>query len=148
MPIAERSESTQVRAKREEFKAEKRVEKLINPAILLAFKQTLLPWASPLIRQREPALAPTLAPEEVDDSAEELLLDALIGEACGDNNIIEELITIQQVFDSVQGLLSDVKQLYTLRTFSDLLLLKQYTAQILKKDKFFLDKFAASRLVA
>ena len=39
MPIAERSENIQVRAKREELKAEKRVEKLINPAILLTLKQ-------------------------------------------------------------------------------------------------------------
>jgi len=101
MPIAERLESTQVRAKREELKAKKMVKKLINPVILLVFKQTLLLWASPLIRQREPALAPTLAPEEVNNSTEELLLDALIGKAYRDNNIIEEPMTIQQVFNSV-----------------------------------------------
>ena len=94
MLIVKRLKNIQVRAKREELKTEKRVKKLINPAILLAFKQTLLPWASPLIRQREPAPAPTPAPEEVDDGAEELLLDALIGEACRGNDIIEELITI------------------------------------------------------
>jgi hypothetical protein len=50
MLIVERLKSIQVRAKREELKAKKRVKKLINPAILLAFKQTLLLWASPLIR--------------------------------------------------------------------------------------------------
>jgi hypothetical protein len=55
---------------------------------------------------------------------------------------------IQEVFASVQSLLSDKKRQYTPRTFSDLSLLKQYTAQMLKKDEFFLDKFAASRLVA
>jgi hypothetical protein len=76
------------------LKAKKRVKKLINPAILLAFKQTLLLWASPLIRQREPALALMLAPKEVDNSIEKLLLNALISKACRDNDIIKELITI------------------------------------------------------
>jgi hypothetical protein len=42
MLIAKRSKSTQVRAKREELKAKKRVKKLINPAILLTLKQQTL----------------------------------------------------------------------------------------------------------
>jgi len=37
----------------------------------------------------------------LDDGAKELLIDALIGKACGDDDILEELITIQEVFDSV-----------------------------------------------
>jgi len=39
MLIVERLKSIQVRAKREELKAKKRVKKLINPAILLILKQ-------------------------------------------------------------------------------------------------------------
>jgi hypothetical protein len=35
-----------------------------------------------------------LAPEEVNNSAKELLLDALIDKACKGDNIIEELIII------------------------------------------------------
>ena len=42
MLIAKRLESIQVRAKREELKAKKRIKKLINPAILLTFKQQIL----------------------------------------------------------------------------------------------------------
>jgi hypothetical protein len=42
MLIAKRLENIQVRAKREELKAEKRVKKLINPAILLTLKQQTL----------------------------------------------------------------------------------------------------------
>ena len=72
------------------MKAREKIKKLVNLAILLAFKQTLLLWVSPLIRQQEsvPAL------EEVNNSIEELLLNALIGEVCKGNNIIKELITI------------------------------------------------------
>jgi hypothetical protein len=92
--IVKRLKNIQVRAKREELKTEKRVKKLINPAILLVFKQTILLWVSPLIKQQELALALTLVPEEVDNSAKELLLDALIGKACKGNNIIKEPITI------------------------------------------------------
>jgi len=36
-----------------------------------------------------------------DNSAKELVLDALIGEAYRDDNILEELMSIRQVFDSV-----------------------------------------------
>ena len=98
MLIAKILKSIQARAKREELKAKKRVKKLINLAILLAFKRTLLLWVSPLIRQRELALALTLAFtlafEEVNDNAKDLLLNALISKACKGNNIIKELITI------------------------------------------------------
>ena len=94
MLIVKRLKNIQVQAKREELKTEKRVKKLINPAILLVFKQTILLWVSPLIKQQELAPALTLVPEEVDNSAKELLLDALIGKACKGNNIIKEPITI------------------------------------------------------
>jgi predicted transcriptional regulator len=83
--IAKRLESTQVRAKREELKAEKRIKKLINPAILLTLKQQTLLWVkTPTKRLQELTLAPklTIALKEVDDNIKELLLDALISKAC------------------------------------------------------------------
>ena len=43
--------------------------------------------------------------EKEDDGAEELLMDSLIGEACGDEDILEELMTVQEVFDSVQEII-------------------------------------------
>ena len=49
-----------------------------------------------------------------DNSAKELVLDALIGKACKDDNILKEPMSIRQVFNSIQGLLSNKKQLYAL----------------------------------
>ena len=49
-----------------------------------------------------------------DNSAKELLLDALISKAYKDNNILKELLLIWQVFNSIKGLLSNKKQLYIL----------------------------------
>jgi hypothetical protein len=48
----------------------------------------------------------------------------------------------------VQGLLSNKKLKYAPRTFFDLSVLKQYTAQILKKGEYHINKYAASKLVA
>jgi hypothetical protein len=86
--------------------------------------------------------------EREDNRAEELLLDSLIGEAYRDKDILEELMTVQEVLDSIQKLLAYQKQLYAPRSFSDLSLLKQYTAQMLKKGEYYLDKFTVSKLVA
>ncbi len=70
-------------------------------------------------------LVPPPAPiEEADNGVEELLLDALLGESCGDEDILQEPMTIQEVLNSVQGLLTNKKLEYTPRTFYDLLLLK------------------------
>jgi hypothetical protein len=52
------------------------------------------------------ALAPELPEPKEDDGAKELLIDALIGKACRDDDILKELMTIQEVFNSVQRLLS------------------------------------------
>ena len=62
--------------------------------------------------------------------------------------MIEELMSIQEVFNTIQSLLSDKKGQYAPRTFFDLSLLKQYTAQMLKKGEYYLGQYAASRLVA
>ena len=150
MPIAERSKSTQVRAEKSKRQEEERIRKLINPATLLTLKQSRLLFLKLLeARIPEPIPALLLMPESSkDNSAEELLLDALIGKAYRDNNILKEPMSIRQVFNSVQGLLSNKKQLYALRTIFDLLLLKQYTVQMLKKEEYYLDKFTASKLVA
>jgi hypothetical protein len=39
--------------------------------------------------------------EKEDNGAEELLIDSLIGEACRDKDILEELIIVQEVFNSI-----------------------------------------------
>jgi hypothetical protein len=57
-------------------------------------------------------------------------------------------MTYQEVFDSVQLHLANQKQAYAPWTISDLQLLKQYTAQLLKKGEYHLGRVAASQLVA
>jgi hypothetical protein len=75
-------------------------------------------------------------------------MDALIGETCGDNDALQERMTYQEVFNNVQLHLANQKQAYAPRTISDLQLLKQYTAQLLKKGEHHLGRVAASQLVA
>ena len=75
-------------------------------------------------------------------------MDALISETCGDDDASQHHMTYQEVFDSVQGHLSNQKALYAPRTFLDLQLLKQYTAQLLKKEEYHLGRVATSQLVA
>jgi hypothetical protein len=117
-----------------------------------SFTQKKLAFYQPSVDKQPAALKEqpdTFVPKEKeDDGAEELLLDALIGEACGDDDILKEPMTIQEVFDRIQSLLSDKKLEYQPRTFFDLSVLKQYTAQMLKKGRYHLDRYAASRLVA
>ena len=72
----------------------------------------------------------------------------MIGETCGDDNALQEHMTYQEVFNSVQGHLSNQKALYTPRIFSDLHLLKQFTAQLLKKEEHHLERVTTSQLVA
>ena len=103
MLIAERLKSIQVRAKKSKRQEEERIGKLINPATLLTLKQSRLLFLKLLeARIPEPIPALLLMPKSSEDnSAKELLLDALIGEACKDDNILEELISIRQVFNSI-----------------------------------------------
>jgi len=101
--IAKRSKSIQVRAKKSKRQEEERIGKLINPATLLILKQSRLLFLK-LLEARIPELILALLlilKSSEDNGAKELLLDALISEACGDNNILEELILIRQVFNSV-----------------------------------------------
>jgi hypothetical protein len=129
------------------------LDRHITASKVPSFKQQKIAFRKPPLEQQLPALRPEVPEEEMleekeDDGAEELLMDSLIGESCADGDILEEPMTVQEVFDSVQRLLSYQKQPYAPRTFFDLSLLKQYTAQMLKKGEHYLDKFAASRLVA
>jgi hypothetical protein len=55
-------------------------------------------------------------------------MDTLIGETYGDDDALQERMTYQEVFDSVQLYLANQKQAYAPQTISDLQLLKQYTA--------------------
>ena len=89
-----------------------------------------------------------MSKDQEDNRLEELLIDALIGEACGDTEILEEPMTLQDTFDRVQSLLSDKTQQYAPRTIFDLSLLKQYTAQMLKEGGYYMGPIEASQLVA
>ena len=103
MLIVERLKSIQVRAKKSKRQEEERIRKLINPATLPTLKQSRLLFLK-LLEARIPELILALLlilKSSEDNGAKELLLDALISEACGDNNILEELILIRQVFNSV-----------------------------------------------
>ena len=103
MLIVERLKSIQVRAKKSKRQEEESIRKLINPATLLTLKQSRLLFLKLLeARIPEPIPALLLMPKSSEDnSAKELVLDALIGEAYRDDNILEELMSIRQVFDSV-----------------------------------------------
>ena len=95
---------------------------------MLLLKQTslsFLPTSPPLPPSPSPI---RLAKETVDNRAEELLIDALIGETCRDDDVLQELMTYKEVFESVQLHLAQKGQSYAPRTISDLQLLKQYTA--------------------
>jgi len=72
-------------------------------ATLLILKQSCLLFLK-LLKARIPELILTLLlmlKSSKDNSAKELLLDALISKAYKDNNILEEPMLIRQVFDSV-----------------------------------------------
>ena len=109
------------------------LDRHITASKVPSFKQQKIAFRKPPLEQQLTALRPEVPEEEVleekeDDGAEELLMDSLIGESCGDGDILEGPMTVQEVFDSVQRLLSYQKQPYAPRTFFDLSLLKQYTA--------------------
>ena len=134
-----RSRATQFREASKIQQTKEAVEKLKTSVSLPLLKQSSLSFT----------LIPKLLEREgLDDGSEELLMDALIGETCGDDDALQERMTYQEVFDSVQDLLSNQKAPYAPRTFSDLFLLKQYTAQLLKKGEYHLGRVAASQLVA
>jgi hypothetical protein len=64
--------------------------------------------------------------KDKDDGTNELLLDALIGNACGDNKALDVRMTYQEVLDDVDIKLVQTKELYTLCIIADLYLLRQY----------------------
>jgi hypothetical protein len=65
--------------------------------------------------------------EDKDDGTNELLLDALIGTACGDNEALDIRMTYQEVLNDVDIKLAQTKELYTPRIIANLYLLRQYT---------------------
>ena len=86
--------------------------------------------------------------EDKDDGTNELLLDALIGNACGDNEALDVRMTYQEVLDDVDIKLAQTKELYTPRVIANLYLLRQYTQQLLKLGQYRLGRVNASLLVA
>jgi hypothetical protein len=65
--------------------------------------------------------------EDEDDGANELLLDALIRDAYGDNEALDVRMTYQEVLDDVDIKLARTDNPYTSRIVADLHLLRQYT---------------------
>jgi hypothetical protein len=78
------------------------LDRHITPSKVPSFKQQKIAFRKAPLEQPPPALILEAVLEEgEDDGAKELLMDALISEACGDDDILEEPMTIQAVFDSV-----------------------------------------------
>jgi hypothetical protein len=73
-----------------------RVNRHITPTKVPSFNQSKLHFYNAILVLKSPvfALALAIALTNKDDGLEKLLLDKLISEACGDNNILEELITV------------------------------------------------------
>ena len=65
--------------------------------------------------------------EDEDNGTNELLLDALIGTACRDDEALDIRMTYQEVLDDMDIKLAQTKELYTLCIIADLYLLRQYT---------------------
>ena len=66
----------------------------ITPFKVPSFKQQKIAFRKAPLKQPPFALILEVVLEEEDNGAKELLIDALIGKACGDDDILEELITI------------------------------------------------------
>ena len=72
-----------------------------------------------------------------------------MGEACRDDEALEERMTYEEVLADVKRLIQEPKQEYQPRTIQDLLLIKQYVQQLLKPDpKDRMNRIEASYLVA
>jgi hypothetical protein len=86
--------------------------------------------------------------KDKDNKTNELLLDALIRTACGDNKALDVRMTYQKVLNDVDIKLAQTKELYTPRVIANLHLLQQYTQQLLKLGQYRLGRVDASLLVA
>jgi hypothetical protein len=142
-----KSSRTQRRLTAEVKKQNEMLEKLKTPVKPPAFKQVKLPFGLAPVRVRQLS---TEREEGPDDGMEELLLDALIGGACGhgDDETLWEIMTIKEVYDDVSKLLLNKNQVYAPKIFLDLNMLKQFTAQMLKEGEFYMGALPASYLVA
>ena len=74
------------------------MDRHITPTKVLSFHQTKLAFYQLLIKQQALLLVPILAliltlNDQDDDGLEELLIDALISEACGDSDLLDILLT-------------------------------------------------------
>jgi hypothetical protein len=96
---------------------------LNTPPVLPKLKQKRLPfYKTPKAALAPPSVRlPSLELEDHNNSgAEELLLDALIGEGYSDENALEDPLTIREVLNSVQAILANPKQPYLPRIIYDL----------------------------
>lgn len=98
------------------------LKKLKTLAKVLAFKQAGLPFIAVLIHIRQLFPKKEKSP---DNKIEELLLNVLIGKACGekDNKVLKEIMTIKKVYNNVHRHLLNKRQPYAPKTIKDLLML-------------------------
>jgi len=125
--------------------------KLKTPIIVLSFKQKKLRFpiiGTSLGNPRYMQLKAEQRLEDQDDGADELVMEALIGDAYGDNEALEVRMTYQEVLDDVDKKLAYDKDVYMPRIVADLHLLRQYTQQLLKLGPYRLGRVEASLLVA
>jgi hypothetical protein len=125
--------------------------RLKTPIIVPSFKQKRLQFdiiRGPIDIPRDVQLREEQRLEDEDDGANELLLDALIGDAYGDNEALDVRMTYQEVLDDVDIKLARTDNPYTSRIVADLHLLRQYTQQLLKLGQYWLGRIDASLLVA
>jgi hypothetical protein len=125
--------------------------RLKTPIIVPSFKQKKLQFdiiRGPIDIPRDVQLREEQRLEDKDDGTNELLLDALIGTACGDDEALDVRMTYQEVLDDVDIKLAQTKELYTPRIIADLHLLRQYTQQLVKLGQYRLGRVDASLLVA
>ena len=96
--------------------------KLKSPIIVPSFKQKKLRFdivRGPIDVPRDVQLREEQRLEDEDDGEKELLLDALIRDACGDDEALDVRMTYQEVLENVDIKLAQTKDLYTPRIVAD-----------------------------
>ena len=119
------------------------VARLKTPIIVPSFKQKKLQFGiiEGLIDiPRDMQLRKEQRLEDEDNRTNELLMDALIGDACGDDEALDVRMTYQEVLDDVDKKLAYDKDVYIPRIVTDLYLL-QYTQQLQKRGPYRLGRW-------
>jgi len=115
------------------------VARLKTPIIVPSFKQKKLQFGiikGPINIPRDMQLRKEQRLKDKDDGTNELLMDALIRNTCGDNEALDIRMTYQEVLNDVDIKLAQIKDSYTPYIVADLHLLRQYTQQLLKPGQY------------